>query len=106
MIREFSNTLRQSPPPFITPTPITINALKNWIKPLANSSPNKATALASLMKSMLKDYPYRGAYVDETRLYGNFTFSSISGTRQENQAVKAELICPQDFYEVNGWKSA
>jgi predicted metalloprotease with PDZ domain len=48
------------------------------------------------------DLSVRGAYVDETRLYGNFTSLALAVQGQENQAIKAELICPQDFYEVNG----
>ena len=34
------------------------------------------------------DLSVRGAYVDETRLYGNFTSLALAGTRAENQAIK------------------
>lgn len=48
------------------------------------------------------DLSVRGAYVDETRLYGNFTSLALAVQGQEHQPILAELICPQDFYEVNG----
>ena len=48
------------------------------------------------------DLSVRGAYVDETRLYGNFTSLALAVQGQEHQPILAELICPQSFYEVNG----
>lgn len=48
------------------------------------------------------DLSVRGAYVDETRLYGNFTSLALAIQGQEHEPVLAELICPQDFFEVNG----
>lgn len=48
------------------------------------------------------DLSVRGAYVDETRLYGNFTALALAVKEQEHQPILAELIVPQDFIEVNG----
>lgn len=48
------------------------------------------------------DLSVRGAYIDETRLYGNFTSLALAVQGQEYQPILAELICSQDFYDVNG----
>ncbi|MFW2178418.1 MULTISPECIES: M61 family metallopeptidase [unclassified Moraxella] len=48
------------------------------------------------------DLSVRGAYVDETRLYGNFTSLALAVQGQEHQPIQAELLCPQDFIDVNG----
>lgn len=47
------------------------------------------------------DLSVRGAYVDQTRLYGNFTALALAVQGQENQAIIAELICPIDFMAEN-----
>lgn len=56
MIREFSKHITAVTATIHDPMPITISALKNLIKTTGKSTPNKATALASLMKSMLMTY--------------------------------------------------
>lgn len=48
------------------------------------------------------DLSVRGAYVDETRLYGNFTSLALAVAGQEHQPILAELSVPQSFIEVNG----
>lgn len=48
------------------------------------------------------DLSVRGAYVDETRLYGNFTSLALAVKGQEHEPILAELICPQRFIDVNG----
>lgn len=43
------------------------------------------------------DLSVRGAYVDQTRLYGNFTSLCLAVTGQENQAISVTLQCPAAF---------
>lgn len=48
------------------------------------------------------DLSVRGAYVDNTRLYGNFTSLALAVVGMEQQPIKVELICPLAFIDDNG----
>lgn len=48
------------------------------------------------------DLSVRGAYVDETRLYGNFTALALAVQGQESEPISVELFCPQQFISDNG----
>lgn len=43
------------------------------------------------------DLSVRGAYVDSTRLYGNFTSLALAVQGLEDSPIKVELICPANF---------
>ena len=47
------------------------------------------------------DLSVRTAYVDQTRLYGNFTSLTLAVEGQEQLPVKVTLSVPQAFYELN-----
>jgi predicted metalloprotease with PDZ domain len=47
------------------------------------------------------DLSVRGAYVDETRLYGNFTSLALAVQGQESEKISVELACPYDFIVEN-----
>lgn len=51
------------------------------------------------------DLSVRGAYVDDTRLYGNFTSLALAVQGQEKEQILAELIVPQDFIAINSIES-
>ncbi|SUD89856.1 M61 family metallopeptidase [Psychrobacter phenylpyruvicus] len=47
------------------------------------------------------DLSVRTAYVDQTRLYGNFTSLALAVEGLEHSPVSVTLSVPQDFYELN-----
>ena len=47
------------------------------------------------------DLSVRTAYVDQTRLYGNFTSLTLAVEGLEHNPVSVTLSVPQDFYELN-----
>ncbi|WP_296402209.1 PDZ domain-containing protein [Psychrobacter sp.] len=47
------------------------------------------------------DLSVRTAYVDQKRLYGNFTSLALAVQNLENSAVTVMLIVPQAFYDIN-----
>lgn len=98
LVREFSRN--------ITAVTATINNKNQRLKKLDKNHWQITAKQGEQITVNYEVYAYdlsvRGAYVDETRLYGNFTSLALAVQGQENQAIQAELICPQDFYEVNG----
>ncbi len=63
---------------------------------------NQGTSITVNYEVYAYDLSVRGAYIDETRLYGNFTSLALAVQGQEHQPILAELICPQSFHNVNG----
>ena len=98
MVREFSK--------HITAVTATINHKTQRLKKLDKNHWHIHARQGDSVSVKYEVYAYdlsvRGAYVDETRLYGNFTSLALAIQGQEHQPIKAELICPQDFYDVNG----
>ena len=48
------------------------------------------------------DLSVRGAYVDETRLYGNFAVLALAVQGLEQSPITVDLLCPLDFVAING----
>lgn len=98
LIREFSR--------HITAVHATVNHQTQRLKKLDKNHwqirANQGDTVTVNYEVYAYDLSVRGAYVDETRLYGNFTSLALAVQGQESQPILAELICPQDFYEVNG----
>ena len=46
------------------------------------------------------DLSVRGAYIDQTRLYGNFTSLAVAVVGQAGEPILAELICPNAFIQA------
>lgn len=45
------------------------------------------------------DLSVRSAYIDQTRIYGNFTSLAVAVAGQENLPIVVELICPNQFLQ-------
>lgn len=45
------------------------------------------------------DLSVRSAYIDQTRIYGNFTSLAVAVAGQEYLPITVELICPQHFFD-------
>lgn len=98
LVREFSRN--------ITAVTATINNKNQRLKKLDKNhwqiTAKQGEPITVTYEVYAYDLSVRGAYVDETRLYGNFTSLALAVQGQEYQPILAELICPQDFIDVNG----
>lgn len=64
-------------------------------------SANQGDSLTVTYEVYAYDLSVRGAYVDETRLYGNFSALALVVQGQEGEAIAVELVCPHDFLVEN-----
>lgn len=97
LIREFSR--------HITAVTATVSDKQQRLKKLDKNhwqiTANQGDKICVQYEVYAYDLSVRGAYIDQTRLYGNFTSLALAVQGLENEPILAELICPKAFFADN-----